>query len=162
MEGNLANLGLKTDQLENDLPDGEYVTKVTADVIKDDSLTLTFTVFDGPFYGRTIKSTYKLWSAIEKTREGAKTAFLFLCKSLGVNEPRDTSDLRGIPFVMVFTKADKLGTEARRRNVENYLNEMRKTWEELPQHFVTSAEKKEGAEEILDFVEQTNKLFVKP
>ena len=101
MEGNLANLGLKTDQLENDLPDGEYVTKVTADVIKDDSLTLTFTVFDGPFYGRTIKSTYKLWSAIEKTREGAKTAFLFLCKSLGVNEPRDTSDLRGIPFVMV-------------------------------------------------------------
>lgn len=101
MEGNLANLGLKTDQLENDLPDGEYVAKVTADVIKDDSLTLTFTVFDGPFYGRTIKSTYKLWSAIEKTREGAKTAFLFLCKSLGVNEPRDTSDLRGIPFVMV-------------------------------------------------------------
>ena len=47
-------------------------------------------------------------------------------------------------------------------NVENYLNEMRKTWEELPQHFVTSAEKKEGADEILDFVEQTNKLFVKP
>jgi GTP-binding protein len=37
---------------------------------------------------------------------------------------------------------------------------MRKTWEELPQHFITSAEQKIGGDEILDFVEQTNKLFV--
>ncbi|MBO7463232.1 MAG: YihA family ribosome biogenesis GTP-binding protein [Bacteroidales bacterium] len=69
--------------------------------------------------------------------------------------------VNGLPFVMVFTKADKLGTEARRRNVENYLKEMRKTWEELPQYFVTSAEHKIGGDEILDFVEETNKLFVK-
>ena len=68
--------------------------------------------------------------------------------------------VNGLPFVMVFTKADKLGTVARRRNVENYLKEMKKTWEELPQYFVTSSENKEGGEEILDFVEQTNKLFV--
>ncbi|MCR5454552.1 MAG: ribosome biogenesis GTP-binding protein YihA/YsxC [Bacteroidales bacterium] len=67
--------------------------------------------------------------------------------------------VNSVPFVMVFTKADKLGTEGRRRNVEKYLNEMRKTWEELPQYFVTSSEQKIGGDEILDFVEQTNKLF---
>ncbi len=69
--------------------------------------------------------------------------------------------VNGLPFVMVFTKADKLGVDARKRNVENYLDEMRKTWEELPQYFITSAEKKLGAEELLGFVEQTNTLFVK-
>ena len=39
---------------------------------------------------------------------------------------------------------------------------MRETWEELPQYFVTSATEKRGAEEILTFVEDTNKLFVPP
>lgn len=67
--------------------------------------------------------------------------------------------INGLPFVMVFTKADKLGKEAARRNVEKYRKQMLKTWAELPQYFITSSEKKQGAEEILDFVEQTNKLF---
>lgn len=66
-----------------------------------------------------------------------------------------------VPFVMVFTKADKLGKEAGRRAVDKYLSVMRKTWAELPQYFVTSSEKKVGADQILDFVEETNKLFVK-
>ncbi|MCQ2253096.1 MAG: ribosome biogenesis GTP-binding protein YihA/YsxC [Bacteroidales bacterium] len=66
-----------------------------------------------------------------------------------------------IPFVMVFTKADKLGKEAAKRSVDKYLSIMRKTWVELPQHFITSSEKKLGAEQLLDFVEETNKLFVK-
>ncbi|MBR4267328.1 MAG: YihA family ribosome biogenesis GTP-binding protein [Bacteroidales bacterium] len=65
-----------------------------------------------------------------------------------------------LPFVMVFTKADKLGPVAGRKSVEKYLKKMRETWVELPQYFVTSAEKKSGADEILDFIEETNKLFV--
>lgn len=65
----------------------------------------------------------------------------------------------GLPFVMVFTKADKLGTDSAKKHVQDYLAQMSKTWIELPQYFVTSSEKKIGAEEILDFVEQTNKLF---
>lgn len=66
-----------------------------------------------------------------------------------------------LPFVMVFTKADKLGKEAARRNVEKYRAKMLETWQELPQYFVTSSEKGLGAGEILDFVEQTNTLFAK-
>lgn len=62
---------------------------------------------------------------------------------------------RQIPFVLVFTKADKLGVPATRKNAELFHAEMKNTWDTLPQTFITSAENKIGREEILDFVEQT-------
>lgn len=65
-----------------------------------------------------------------------------------------------IPFVMVFTKMDKLSKTKTAQNIENYKEEMSKTWDELPQCFYTSAEKKEGRKELLDFISETNKLFV--
>ena len=68
----------------------------------------------------------------------------------------------GVPFVIAFTKADKIGKTIVQRNISNYFKQMRETWEELPQYFVTSATEKRGAEEILTFVEETNKLFVPP
>ncbi len=58
----------------------------------------------------------------------------------------------GIPFGIVFTKADKLGTNALASNVANYKQALLKQWEELPPIFVTSSEKKTGGEEILDFI----------
>jgi GTP-binding protein len=57
-----------------------------------------------------------------------------------------------IPFVMVFTKSDKLGRDAVSKNRSAYEEEMLKTWEELPPIFVTSAEKSSGKEELLDFI----------
>lgn len=62
----------------------------------------------------------------------------------------------GVPFSIVFTKADKLKPNAAVKNVENYKSEMMKTWEGLPEMYVTSAEKKEGGEEILNFIQTTN------
>jgi GTP-binding protein len=67
-----------------------------------------------------------------------------------------------IPFVMVFTKMDKLDPRDIEGNVNTYLEKMSEKWSFLPQHFLTSAEKKTGKEEILAFVEETNKTFVKP
>ena len=67
----------------------------------------------------------------------------------------------GIPFSIVFTKADKLRAGAATKNVEFYKKELEKTWEELPSIFITSAEKKEGTEDILDFIETTNALLIK-
>lgn len=58
----------------------------------------------------------------------------------------------GIPFVMVFTKADKLNRNQIEKNLANYKKEMLKVWEELPTHFVTSAEKGAGREQLLDFI----------
>ena len=60
-----------------------------------------------------------------------------------------------IPFVMVFTKMDKLGKAVVEKNLATYHEEMFKSWEELPQIFITSAEKGTGREELLDFIEGT-------
>ncbi|MCW3070888.1 MAG: GTP-binding protein [Bacteroidetes bacterium] len=64
-----------------------------------------------------------------------------------------------IPFVMVFTKMDKLSKAKTANNIANYKEEMGRSWDELPPCFYTSAEKKEGRKEILDFISDTNKLF---
>jgi len=60
-----------------------------------------------------------------------------------------------IPFVMIFTKADKLGRNIVEQNLTIYREEMLKMWEELPLIFVTSAEKGTGKEELLDFIANT-------
>lgn len=65
----------------------------------------------------------------------------------------------GIPFVMVFTKMDKLSKGKTAENIANYKEEMGKNWDELPQCFYTSAEKREGKEELLRFIENANTLF---
>ena len=65
----------------------------------------------------------------------------------------------GIPFVIVFTKMDKLTKTKIKDNIEAYKTEMSSFWEELPTFFYTSAEKKEGRKELLDFIDKSNKLF---
>ena len=62
----------------------------------------------------------------------------------------------GIPFSIVFTKADKLGKTQIQSNVATYKKVMKKTWEELPPTFVTSATDRVGGEEILDFIDRIN------
>lgn len=61
-----------------------------------------------------------------------------------------------IPFVMAFTKIDKIKKTERKKNIKNILSEISEHWDPLPQHFVTSAEKNVGTDEILNFIEQTN------
>ncbi len=60
----------------------------------------------------------------------------------------------GVPFGIVFTKCDKLGTNALSASVANYKQELLKQWEELPPIFVTSSEQRTGGEEILEFIEK--------
>ena len=62
-----------------------------------------------------------------------------------------------IPFSIVFTKADKLGTQRQRENVDRYLARLSEQWEELPPYFVTSSEKGIGRAELLDYIEQINR-----
>ena len=65
----------------------------------------------------------------------------------------------GIPFSLVFTKADKLKPNVVLANVEKYKQELLKTWEDLPEIYVTSAEKKTGGDEILSFISKTNQFL---
>lgn len=59
----------------------------------------------------------------------------------------------GIPFSIVFTKADKLSATQLRQNVNSYMKSLLDTWEELPPYFVTSSEKKQGREPLLNYIE---------
>ena len=63
---------------------------------------------------------------------------------------------KGIPFVIVFTKMDKLSSSQLNKNISKYKTEMLKTWEEVPQTFRSSAESGLGQIEILNFIDKMN------
>lgn len=63
----------------------------------------------------------------------------------------------GIPFAIIFTKADKLTANKVRANVELYMKKLQEEWEELPPYFVSSSEKRTGRDEILDYIAKINK-----
>ena len=60
----------------------------------------------------------------------------------------------GIPFGIIFTKADKLSQAQLNRNVKNYKQTLSEQWEELPPMFISSSEKGTGREEIISFIEE--------
>ena len=118
-------------------------------------------------YAKASKSARKTWSGFIKDylmkRENLMALFVLIdsrlepqkndidfMSQLGINE---------IPFVIAFTKTDKLSAVKLDKNIAHYKKEMLKIWEELPQYFVTSAVGGEGKEEILTFIDETNKLF---
>lgn len=63
----------------------------------------------------------------------------------------------GVPFSIVFTKADKLSVGKVNANVEAYKKKLLETWEELPPYIVTSSENRQGRDELLAYIEKVNK-----
>lgn len=61
-----------------------------------------------------------------------------------------------VPFSIIFTKADKLTVGKAKQNVAQWMNALKDSWEELPPYFVSSAETKEGREEILNYIDVIN------
>ena len=64
-----------------------------------------------------------------------------------------------LPFCIVFTKADKLKPKAIDRNVEAYRAKFLETWEEMPQHFITSSSNNVGREGLLQFIDKINSTY---
>lgn len=64
---------------------------------------------------------------------------------------------KGIPFCIIFTKADKISSSILHKNLTKYKKEMLKTWEEMPNYFVTSSTTNLGKEDVVNFIESTNK-----
>ena len=83
---------------------------------------------------------------VDSRHEPQKIDMLFM-EWLGQNQ---------IPFVIVFTKMDKLSSSQLNKNITKYKTEMLKTWEDIPQTFRSSAESGLGKSELLKFIEQTN------
>lgn len=63
----------------------------------------------------------------------------------------------GVPFAIVFTKADKLKGGRLNINIQQYLDKLSEHWEELPPYFVTSSENRLGRNELLGYIENINK-----
>lgn len=62
----------------------------------------------------------------------------------------------GIPFCLIFTKADKIAKTKLQQNLTNYKNKILESWESLPTYFITSSETAMGKEDVLNFIEQVN------
>ena len=122
---------------------------------------------DLPGYGfaqRNKKTQEKITKIIEDyilTREQMANLFLLIDIRL---EPQKI-DLEfmewlgenGIPFAIVFTKADKLTNGKNKSNVQKYLSKIKQSWEELPPYFITSSESRLGRDELLEYIDQINK-----
>lgn len=67
----------------------------------------------------------------------------------------------GIPFSIIFTKTDKLSRGRLTENLQKYQQTLLESWEELPPILLSSSEKKEGREEILDYIDTINKNLPK-
>lgn len=61
--------------------------------------------------------------------------------------------MEGIPFSIVFTKIDKLGSSALMKQIARYKKKLLMQWEELPPVFMTSAEGRTGREEVLRYID---------
>ena len=122
---------------------------------------------DLPGYGfakRSKKELQKLEQMINGyilQREQLVNVFLLIDVRLGAQQIDLTFmewlGTSGVPFAIVFTKADKLSASKVNQNVEDYKKVLLETWEELPPIFITSSEKKQGRDEVLDYIEQINK-----
>ena len=62
----------------------------------------------------------------------------------------------GVPFAIVFTKADKLTASRAKTNALQWMKTLKDTWETLPPYFITSSESKAGREELLNYIEEIN------
>lgn len=68
----------------------------------------------------------------------------------------------GVPFCIIFTKADKIGKVTAQKNVAAYKKKvLANGWEEMPQHFITSSSEATGKEELLTFIDDINQQFFK-
>jgi len=118
-------------------------------------------------YAKTSKENRKKWTNMINNfllkRENLMCVFVLIDSRI----PPQKIDLefmgwlgkKGIPFVITFTKIDKLSSTEVNKNLKKYKSEMLKTWEALPTTFSTSATSKHGKESIINFIDETNRLF---
>lgn len=121
-------------------------------------------------YAKISKETRAKWEKMIRDyllkRRNLLTTFLLIDSRI---EPQQ-SDLdimewmgaNGIPFIIVFTKTDKLTRNEIARNIGHYKKSLLESWEDLPSMILSSATTKLGKEEILNFIQETNTVFVKP
>lgn len=122
---------------------------------------------DLPGYGyaqRGKREMEKLWNLISHyVLEREQLTCLFVLIDIRHEPQRKDLDFltflgeNGVPFVIVFTKADKIAKGRQQTNVEQYLQVLTEQWEELPPYFITSAQSRQGRDELLEYIEMVNR-----
>lgn len=121
---------------------------------------------DLPGYGyarvsKTAKKTFqKFITQYFNHREQLVTAFV-LVDIRHTPQPVDLDFMRwlgenGIPFSIIFTKADKLKPNAIERHINDYKEVLLETWEEMPNYFITSSSKSIGKKNLLEYIDTLN------
>jgi GTP-binding protein len=125
---------------------------------------------DLPGYGwaKVSKTEREKWESMIRQyllqRENLRCVFVLIDSRLEP-QPVDLQFMQwlaenDVPFVIVFTKADKQSKTKTQTNLDHYISVMLKQWEEMPSYFVTSAVSREGSALILDYIQELNSQFV--
>lgn len=96
-------------------------------------------------------------------RESLCCAFVLIDSNIPPNK-NDLEFVNGlgemqVPFVLVFTKADRVSKAQLEKNIEAFLSKLSAYWETLPDYYISSAEKRTGREEILGLIGKTLKTM---
>jgi len=122
----------------------------------------SFHFVDLPGYGfaRFSKDERKKWEKIITNYIVARKQLFHLFILVDARLEPQTADINAINFMgkyqisfsIIFTKVDKISKSKLKNNIQNFENRLKETWELLPPHFITSATKKTGKDEILDYI----------
>lgn len=115
-------------------------------------------------YAKLSQSTRRRWEQMIENylrkRENLTNVFVLIDSRHGPQkndlEFVNNLDKWQVPFAIIFTKSDKEKPGVVQRNVQAFFEELKKTWQFLPQYFVSSAEKKVGRDEVLNFIQKCN------
>lgn len=118
-------------------------------------------------YAKRSKSQRQQWIKVMndyfEKRENLVTVFVLIDSRLSpqANDLEFLGGLGelGVPFNLVFTKADKNSQAETSKNVKTFLNKMKEDWEYIPQHFITSTVKRSGRKEILQYIDELNQQY---
>jgi GTP-binding protein len=126
----------------------------------------TWYLVDLPGYGyaKVSKKARRDWEKIIREYLTIRKSLVYTFILVDTRHKPQNSDLelinwmgeQGLPFCLIFTKADKISRNAVKRNVEEYKNVLAQKWEELPPIFITSSHSGEGKSEINNFIALSN------
>lgn len=119
-------------------------------------------------FAKSSKQNRNIWRKFTfqylKTRENLLCTFLLIDSRIKPQkidlEFMEWLGQNRVPFVIIFTKIDKLSSSVLNKNITHYKKELLKKWEVLPPSVLTSSTTKYGRDEVWKIIEETNKSFV--
>ncbi|MBS1763620.1 MAG: YihA family ribosome biogenesis GTP-binding protein [Bacteroidetes bacterium] len=118
-------------------------------------------------YAKTSRTEREKWDLMIRSYMQHRKNLMSVFVLIDIRIPPQEKDLdfinwlgeQSIPFGIIFTKSDKQTRIKNEFSVKQFTDRLLKTWESLPPYFITSSENKKGKEELLNYINESNKLF---